>query len=276
VFFNFGNVPHIGFGLKQRLNYSWLDLSEDLLHKRASASIVSISEFLHSQQPLEIQRRGHVLHLGGDHYMDARSSTPEGRRILRAGFRERHGISPQAYVLGYCTRLHRQHALYKGSHELLEIGRRVKKMHPHVETVLAGAGSPEDEAWVRSEGAVPAANLPAEQMAEFYCAIDMYVCPSRWEGFNLPLLEAAWFGVPSVSYNIGAHSEVAPGLLVDEVSMDELGRAVVTLIRDAHLRGQFQKSAQARAQLFSWERSAAALEKILLSLHHPLVQEAAV
>jgi glycosyltransferase involved in cell wall biosynthesis len=274
VFYNFGNVPHIGFGLKQRLNYSWLDLSEDLLHKRASLSVVSISEFLHAQQPLEIQRRGQVVYLGGDHYLDERSAQPQGRARLREEFRARYGIAQQAYVLGYCTRLHRQHALYKGSHELLEIGRRVKKLHPQVETLLAGAGSPADEAWVRGEWGIPAANLPPEDMAAFYCAIDMYVCPSKWEGFNLPLLEAAHFNVPSIAYNIGAHAEIAPGLLVDEVSMDELGRAVVTLIRDAHLRGHFQRSAHSRAEQFTWENSAAQFEELLLSLPPGRIQEA--
>jgi len=266
VFFNFGNVPHLGFSFKQRLNYSWLDISEDLLHKRASASVISISRFLHEQQPLEIQRKGHVVHLGGDHYLDARSSTPEGRSALRRAFRERHGIPEQAFVLGYCTRLHRHHALYKGTHELLEIGRRIKKLHPHCETLLAGAGSPEDEAWVRSEGAIPAANLPREEMAGFYCALDMYVCPSRWEGFNLPLLEAAWLNVPSVAYNIGAHGEHAPGLLVDELSLDELGRATLTLLRDSHLRGQFQKSAHSRARQFSWDNSARQFEAVLQTI----------
>jgi glycosyltransferase involved in cell wall biosynthesis len=266
IFFNFGNVPPLGFSLRQRLNYSWLDISEDLLHKRASASVVSISRFLHEQQPLEIQRRGQVVHLGGDHYLDARSSTPEGRSALRAAFRERHGIPQQAFVLGYCTRLHRHHALYKGTHELLEIGRRIKKLHPFAETVLAGAGSPEDEAWVRSEGAIPAANLAREEMAGFYCSLDLYVCPSRWEGFNLPLLEAAWFSVPSVAYNIGAHGEHAPGLLVDELSLDELGRAGLTLLRDAHLRRHFQQSAHSRARHFTWDRSAQQFEAHLLGL----------
>lgn len=267
AFWNFGNVPHLGFSFKQSLNYGWLDYSENLFHKPQSAAVVSISRFLHEQQALEVQQHGCVVPLGGDHYLSPGLRTAEGRQARRAQARARWGIPPEAVLLGYCSRLHRQHALYKGMQEALALGRRLQEQVPRVRLAVCGSGSPEDEEWVRGAGALPLANLPASEMADFFCALDIYVCPSKWEGFNLPLLEAAWLGVPGVAYAVGAHGEHAAALLVDELSYDELCRATLTLVRDQDLRSHFAQQALASAQRFSWEASArqfeAALEAVL-------------
>lgn len=263
VFWNFGNVPHLGFSPKQSLNYGWLDLSEQLFHKPSSAAIVSISRFLHEQQALEFQRKGSVVPLGGDHYTNPELRTSAGRSNLRRECRARWGLPQEAVVLGYCTRLHRRHALYKGMHEALALGRRIREVAPQVELLVCGAGSPADADWVRSEGALPLANLPSAEMPGFFCALDIYLCPSKWEGFNLPVLEAAWLGVPSVAYSVGAHGEHAAGLFVEAPSYDELCRAALTLVRDRGLRAAIAQQALESAQAFNWERSAGEFEAVL-------------
>jgi glycosyltransferase involved in cell wall biosynthesis len=100
-------------------------------------------------------------------------------------------------------------------------------------------------------------------MPAYYSALDIYSTASKWEGFDLPILEAAWHGVPSVAYNVGAHGEHVTAVLVHEDRSSELGRAIITLVRDAKLRRQLGSEAFRKARQFSWDNSAAQFEAVL-------------
>lgn len=257
VFFNFGNVPPAGFTWKGRLNWAWLNFSDDWLCKPRSARIASISRFLHEQQRVELQRIGRVVHLGGDHY-----AAPDGAG-LRARFRQAHNIAENTVVLGFCGRLHRNHPPYKGTRELLRLGQRIREVEPRALLAMCGIGSPADEAWVREAAALPLCNLPPGEMPAFYAALDVYVCASRWEGFNLPIVEAAWHGVPAVAYDAGAHREHVTAVLVPDGSFDELCAAALTLVRDGAQRAALGRHARERSKQFSWDRAAAAFDGLL-------------
>ena len=256
VFFNFGNVPTTGFTWKGKLNWAWLDFSEGVLHKPRSARVVSISRFLHEQQSPAVQRNGRVVHLGGDHYYPA----PEG---ARERFRAELGIRDEEVVLGYCGRLHRDHPPYKGTTEVLEIGRRLAAGGFKTRLVLCGIGSPDDESWVRGEGAVPVTNLPPERMPEFYSALDIYLCASHWEGFNLPIVEAAWHRVPAVAYDAGAHAEHVTAVLVPDQGVDGLYAAAERMVADGDYRAEMAARAREKARGFSWDRTAAEFDEVL-------------
>jgi glycosyltransferase involved in cell wall biosynthesis len=256
IFFNFGNVPTAGFSWKGKLNWAWLDFSERWLTKPANTSVVSISRFLHDQQTEEVKRKGRAIHLGGDHYYPA----PDGAGVR---FRARHGINTQAVLLGYCGRLHRDHPPYKGTSELLELGRRVTAANPRAELVLCGIGSPADAAWVREQGAIAAANLPPREMPGFYDALDIYVCASRWEGFNLPIVEAAWHSVPAVAYDAGAHREHVTAVLAPDGDFEALVNQTQNLVQDEKHRAQLAARAGERARQFSWDRAAQEFNTLL-------------
>jgi glycosyltransferase involved in cell wall biosynthesis len=188
------------------------------------------------------------------------------REELRVQLRSELGIRPEALVIGYCGRLHKDHPVYKGVTELLQIGQRIRGAEAGVELLLAGIGSPDDGAWVESFGAKALLNLPPERMPAFYSAIDIYATASKWEGFDLPIVEAAWHGVPTVAYNIGAHSETTTSVLVHDVRPSELGRALLTLVRDAKLRCSFAAEALKRSRHFSWDRATDEFEAVLQEL----------
>ncbi len=259
VFFNFGNVPTMGFTWKGRANWAWLDFSERVLHKPRSVRIVSISRFLHEQQSDALRRRGTVIHLGGDHYYPA----PAG---AHQQFRARHGIAEDAVVLGFCGRLHQDHPPYKGTREVLKLGRSIRAAVPGAQLLMCGVGSPADEEWIRAEGALPLINLPPAEMPSFYSALDVYVCASRWEGFNLPIVEAAWHGVPALAYDAGAHGEHVTAVLVPDGDFAALTERTLELVKDAGRRARAAAEARQRAQQFSWdsatERFAAVLSEV--------------
>lgn len=246
IFFNFGNVPTTGFSWKGKLNWAWLDFSERYWLKRRASMIVSISHFLHRSQSREFMEKGRVLHLGGDHYKAP--SNPQTR--LR--FCMKHGIPPRSVIFGFVGRLHKDHPPYKGTSELLDIARRFRRDNPEACVVMAGIGSEDDAAWIREAGAIPILNLPPADMPDFYRSIDVYLCASKWEGFNLPIVEAAWHGVPSIAYDVGAHGEHVTSMLV-RGDFEQLYAGALKLSREEYLRMELGSQARSRAQKFSWD-----------------------
>jgi glycosyltransferase involved in cell wall biosynthesis len=60
-----------------------------------------------------------------------------------------------------------------------------------------------------SKGLSPHKGVLPDQMREFYNLIDVYVTLSGGEGFNIPIIEAAACGVPSVYTNYSGQAEIA-------------------------------------------------------------------
>ena len=45
-------------------------------------------------------------------------------------------------------------------------------------------------------------------MPSVYQCADIFATATQWEGFDLPLLEASYFELPVVAFEIGAHPEI--------------------------------------------------------------------
>jgi len=103
-----------------------------------------------------------------------------------------------------------------------------------------------------------------EDLPFLYSGADIFLYPSLYEGFGLPVLEAMACGVPVITSNISSLPEVAgdAALLVNPMNVEEIARAVETLKRDRKLREKMRKKALERAKLFSWEKAAKETLKI--------------
>ncbi len=91
------------------------------------------------------------------------------------------------------------------------------------------------------------------------------VFPSLWEGFGLPVLEAMACGTPVITSNLSSLPEVAgdAALLVDPYNVDAIANAMQALLTEANLRPHLQQLSLARAQEFSWQKTAIATATIL-------------
>ena len=256
MFFNFGNVITIGFSWQSKLNFKWLDISEAWFHKKNADKVVSISHFLQDQQPNSVNRKGEILHLGGDHY----GIRDEQRRNE---FRKRLGLEPEHIVLGYCGRLFKNFPEYKGTLKVLDLGQKLRAKNENVRLVMCGAGDDQDAQWIKGFGAIPLLYLPTEDMPGFYDALDVYVCASRWEGFNLPILEAAWHNVPSVAYDVGAHAEHVTSVLVPDGDFEGLCAEVGKLTANDGQRKELSAQARQKANQFSWDKVAERFEAMV-------------
>ena len=95
-----------------------------------------------------------------------------------------------------------------------------------------------------------------QKLNEFYNLAHCLIYPSSYEGFGLPLLEAQKTGCPIIAVNISSIPEVvgASGILIDEISAEEVVKAVLKLA-DPMFRQEKIKQGITNANRFTWENT---------------------
>ncbi|HTC19730.1 MAG TPA: glycosyltransferase family 1 protein, partial [bacterium] len=103
-----------------------------------------------------------------------------------------------------------------------------------------------------------AGNVPSEMLTHVYAEADLFLYPSRLEGFGLPLLEAFACGVPVIASNTTSLPEVAgdAALLIDPESPQAIAKAVKQMMEKPALRRRYIQRGLKRAKLFTWEKTA--------------------
>lgn len=106
-------------------------------------------------------------------------------------------------------------------------------------------------------------DLPA-----LYSGAQVFVYPSFYEGFGLPVLEAMACRCPVVSSNRGSLSELINGsaLSINPDESDTIAMAVSKVLSDKNLRGKLIKNGIRKALEFSWDNTA----RQVLSIYNKL------
>jgi glycosyltransferase involved in cell wall biosynthesis len=94
-----------------------------------------------------------------------------------------------------------------------------------------------------------------EQLLHLYNACDVFIFPSHYEGFGIPILEAMACGRAVACSNTTACVEVADGAAItfDPTSGREITLALRDLLLDAELRARMERLGQQRAAQFDWK-----------------------
>lgn len=253
-----GVVDTRGFPLGVRANFAFIEAVQQHVYFRFANRIVTVSEFLRRDLPARLQARTTAIHNGADHY-----PLPNPERA--AALRRQLGIGDDEVMILYVGRLNPHHQPYKGTAELARIYGALREELPKARLVMAGFGTDADADWVRSFGAVPFVNVPVADMPHLYGAADLFATASRWEGFNLNLVEAQRAGIPVVAFRVGAHPEVvddgSSGLLVR--SSRGFADALRELVRDEGRRRQMGERAAAWAARFRWDAAVDRYEEVI-------------
>lgn len=125
-------------------------------------------------------------------------------------------------------------------------GWRSEQLHARIEAAVA-------EGWARYLGFADAAELPL-----FFAGARLFVFPSLYEGFGLPVLEAMASGVPVVCSNSSSLPEVAgdAAAMCEPNDIDALTNLITAGLEDEHWRSDAKRKGLTHAGSFSWQRCA--------------------
>lgn len=92
----------------------------------------------------------------------------------------------------------------------------------------------------------------------FLAGASVFVYPSLYEGFGIPVLEALACGTPTITSNISSMPEVAgdAALLIKPESPEEIYNAIKKILLDPNLRSDLKARSLRQASNFSWEKTA--------------------
>ena len=125
-------------------------------------------------------------------------------------------------------------------------GWRSEELHAKISAAAA-------EGWVRYLGFVDANELPL-----IFAGARLFVFPSLYEGFGLPVLEAMASGVPVVCSNSSTLPEVAgdAAAMCDPMDVNTLSHLIATGLEDEAWRADARVRGLLQATKFSWQRCA--------------------
>jgi glycosyltransferase involved in cell wall biosynthesis len=146
----------------------------------------------------------------------------------------------------------------KNIERLLEAWRAARIACPNLGLVCVG--SPEEGTIKRCshEGLHVLGPIPDQGLQFLLSGAVAFVYPSLYEGFGLPVLEAMQMGVPVVTSQDAAISEVArdAAMQVDVTSTQALAQAIVEVASNTRLQADLRAKGMHRSLQFSWRATA--------------------
>ncbi len=231
---------------------------------RRADHIITLSEFSREQILAHLgvpSDKVTAIHLGPK---AATRATAADRPVLRE-----HGIEGP-YVIAFSSLLAHKNirrlleAFAQGCHELphrmVLVGHLPEGME--IRTDIARLGLTER---VVITGYVPNAHvMPLLTQAE------LFVFPSLYEGFGLPVLDAQQAGVAVACSTAASLPEVAGdgALFFDPTSVAEMAQVLRRCLHDAALRRDLVMKGQANLERFAWEKTAGETLAVYRALHH--------
>lgn len=100
--------------------------------------------------------------------------------------------------------------------------------------------------------------VPAEHIGPLLSQAELFVLPSLYEGFGLPVLEAQQAGAALACSSAGSLPEVAGAgaIFFDPTSVDEIGNAIDRCLSNEALRNELRQLGKENVKRFSWEKTA--------------------
>jgi glycosyltransferase involved in cell wall biosynthesis len=113
--------------------------------------------------------------------------------------------------------------------------------------------------------------LSFTDLAALYSASDIALCPSWYESFPLPPLEAMASGTAVVTTNIGTEDYAFNGknaVVVGARDIEQMADGVMSLIESPALRQRLSREGRATSEHFTWDRAVLEREQIILDIHN--------
>ncbi|WP_430010164.1 glycosyltransferase family 4 protein [Methylophaga lonarensis] len=97
-----------------------------------------------------------------------------------------------------------------------------------------------------------------DELVALYNQADVFVYPSLYEGFGLPVIESMACGTPVITSDVSSIPEVAgdAAVLIDPLSDDALSAQLERVANDAALRASLREKGLVQARKFDWKTTA--------------------
>jgi glycosyltransferase involved in cell wall biosynthesis len=107
-----------------------------------------------------------------------------------------------------------------------------------------------------------------EDLPAVYNLADVFIFPSLYEGFGLPVLEAMACGTPVVTSDLSALPEVVgdAGVLIDPRNPEEIASGVYRLLSNSKLASGLARAGLERSSHFTWTNAARELMAVFQEL----------
>jgi len=177
-----------------------------------------------------------------------------------ARLRARHGL-PERYLLFVGTIEPR-----KNVERLIEAYATVRQERPDAPPLVIAGGRGKDadrvERAVVTLGLAPwvvfTGYIGHDELPTLYSSAELFVLPSLYEGFGLPVLEAMACGVMVVAGDTSSLRELVAdrGILVDPMRPEAIAAGILRALDDGALREECVRRGLAFAREMTWERCA--------------------
>ena len=198
-----------------------------------------------------------VIHHGVDHDKFRTPKDDQEKESVWVKISEAYPVIKKPYIL-YVGQIQPRKNLVR----LIEAFDSIADKDSEVQLVIAGG-----HGWLRQETITKAKEVrhrdrvhmigavPDELLPGLYWNADVFVLPSLYEGFGMPIIEAMGCGCPVVTSNISCMPEVAGGAarLVDPNNSQVIAEGIQEARRDKKI---LVAAGKRRSEDFSWEETA--------------------
>ncbi|HUQ85174.1 MAG TPA: glycosyltransferase family 1 protein [Candidatus Limnocylindrales bacterium] len=100
--------------------------------------------------------------------------------------------------------------------------------------------------------------IPTDDLVSIYNSASIFVMPSLYEGFGLPILEAMQSGCPVITTKEGSLEEVAgnAAYYVDAKNTDSISDGISEVFENSKLQNELSAKGIEQAKKFSWKKTA--------------------
>ncbi|WP_374440801.1 glycosyltransferase family 4 protein [Epilithonimonas sp.] len=165
---------------------------------------------------------------------------------------------PKSYILYVGSR-----ANYKNFRFLVKAVTPLLRSNRNLHLVAAGGGEFDDDEikWIKDLGLekqVIQKSFKENELGYFYQNAELFVFPSLYEGFGIPVLEAMASGCPIILTKHGSFPEVAgeAGIYFDSNSEEDLRDKIQLVLNSKDLKAEFVKKGLEQVKKYNWKDAA--------------------
>lgn len=230
------------------------DFSTKIAIKKADI-LVTVSETVKQelliQYDIPIDKIKVVYNSIGQHFINAQ---------INNNIIEKYDLEPKKYILSVATLNKR-----KNIPELIKAFEQISNKYPNLKLVLVGGmGNEQREKLTKHPNVIFTGYIKDEELPTLYSNALLYMYPSLYEGFGIPLIEAQYCGCPVLCSDIPVFREIgANSVKYCNPTSNSIANELEVLINNPELLSKLSSLGSENVKRFSIENIAKQLNEVI-------------